>query len=156
MAHIYFGTESGNSEMAADDIAAVMKQLGRLARVVPMEEADVDELARQEFVVVVTSTYGDGELPETTQPFYNAMKVARPDLSGLRFAAFGLGDSTYETYGNGIDTVARLMVELGARQVGETGRHDAAKSEPLTNVALRWTHEVLPHLSIPASSELSQ
>lgn len=147
MANIYFGTESGNSEMAADDIAAVMKQHGRLARVVPMEEADVAELAAQDFVVVVTSTYGEGELPETTQPFFDAMQASRPDLSGLRFAAFGLGDSTYETYGNGIDTVCKLMKELGAQQIGETGRHDAAKSETLSNVALRWTQDILPRVS---------
>jgi MioC protein len=147
MTNIYFGTESGNSEMAADDIGAEMEQLDRTARIIPMESADIAELAQQDFVVLVTSTYGDGELPETTQPFYDALKTRRPDLSKLRFAAFGLGDSTYETYGNGIDTLSRLMTELGARQLGDTGRHDAAKSEPVAAVAKRWTQAIVPQVA---------
>lgn len=150
MTHILFGTESGNSEMAADDIASAMRQHGKSMQVVPMEDADVGGLSAHEFVVVVTSTYGDGELPETTQPFFDAMQSKRPNLSGLRFAAFGLGDSAYETYGNGIDKVTELMTLLGATQVGATGRHDAAKSEPLSDVAMRWASSLIPALPTDA------
>jgi MioC protein len=52
MTNIYFGTESGNSEMAADDIGAEMEQLDRTVRIIPMESADIAELAQQEFVVL--------------------------------------------------------------------------------------------------------
>ncbi|MNW19014.1 Cindoxin [compost metagenome] len=72
------------------------------------------------------------------------MITQSPDLSGVEFAAFGLGDSTYETYGNGIDVVSAKLKELGATQVGETGRHDAAKGEALADVAVNWITETLP------------
>jgi len=144
MVKILFGTESGNSEMAADDIAQILRDEGFNAEVVPMDEADVASLADQDFAIIITSTYGEGELPETTQPFYDALQQVHPDLCNLHFAAFGLGDSSYETYGNGIDTVAALLKELGATQISTTGRHDAAKSELLPEVCTAWARAIIP------------
>lgn len=66
------------------------------------------------------------------------MKELNPDLSSVSFSAFGLGDSTYETFCNGIDVMASLMKELGATQAGETGRHDAAKGVSLTDACTEW------------------
>jgi MioC protein len=151
---ILFGTESGNSEMAADDVAEYINEFGDEAQVVPMEKYDVTGLADEGFVIVITSTYGEGELPETTAPFYAALESAQPDLSRLKFAAFGLGDSTYDTYGNGIDVVSGLLEGLGATRIGETGRHDAAKGEALSEVAIQWAKSIMTHNvdSIPQSS----
>jgi MioC protein len=140
---ILFGTESGNSEMAADDMAEFIAQSGVESQVVPMEKYDVAELPDEGFVIVITSTYGEGELPETTAPFYASLKNSRPNLGSLRFSAFGLGDSTYDTYGNGIDTVAAILLELGASRVGEVGRHDAAKGEALSEVAVAWVRKIM-------------
>jgi MioC protein len=139
---ILFGTESGNSEMAADDMAEYLNELGAEAQVIPMEKYDVAELLDEGFVIVITSTYGEGELPETTAPFYAALKASRPNLNRLQFAAFGLGDSTYDTYGNGIDMVAGILSELGATRVGEVGRHDAAKGKALSEVAVEWVRGI--------------
>lgn len=144
MINVLFGTESGNSEMAAEDIAQHIRESGENATIVSMEDCDVSELAGAGLAIVITSTYGEGELPETTQPFYDALSEVRPDLSELKFAAFGLGDSTYETYGNGIDVVSALLRELGATQIGETGRHDAAKGLALSQVAVEWAKRCLP------------
>jgi MioC protein len=151
MIKVLFGTESGNSEMAADDIAQYIRDNGENAQVIPMEDCDVSDLAAGGLAIVITSTYGEGELPETTKPFYDSLAESRPDLSALRFAAFGLGDSTYETYGNGIDVVSGLMRDLGAQQIGDTGRHDAAKGLALSHVAVDWVRKYLPELGRQAA-----
>ncbi|QDK97501.1 nitric oxide synthase [Acinetobacter tandoii] len=143
MIKVLFGTESGNSEMAADDISAFLEESGINSEAIPMDEYDVAELAGEGTVIVITSTYGEGELPETTVPFFNALNELKPDLSNLKFLAFGLGDSTYDTYGNGIDIVTSRLVELGAKQIGDTGRHDAAKVDPLADVATGWVKSLL-------------
>lgn len=147
MITVLFGTESGNSEMAADDIAHFLSENGEVSKVVPMEECDVNQLSEAGLVIVITSTYGEGELPETTQPFYDALRSSKPNLAALKFGAFGLGDSTYVTYGNGIDVVSGLLSELGAYQIGETGRHDAAKGMPLSQSALDWANQFLVSIS---------
>ncbi|MGP4689591.1 flavodoxin domain-containing protein [Agrobacterium pusense] len=138
---ILYGTESGNAEMVADDIAATLEAAGIAGKVSSMEEFSVDELSQAQRVVLVTSTYGEGEMPDTAIAFYGALNEVRPDLSALSFAAFGLGDATYKTYNNAIDTLVSTVSDLGASQFGATGKHDAASGQPLTDTAVNWTKE---------------
>ncbi|WP_413098440.1 flavodoxin domain-containing protein [Streptomyces sp. Inha503] len=140
---VLYGTESGNAELVADEVAETLNAAGVKAEVVAMDIYDVTELSEAGFVVVITSTYGEGEMPETTAPFQETLLEARPDLSGLRFAAFGLGDSTYDTYNNAIAVLSSDLVALGAQRIGATGRHDAASGESLTDVAVAWAAGIL-------------
>jgi MioC protein len=139
---IIFGTETGNAEMAADDIAAELEANGHEAVSVSMEDFDASSLAGEDFVVVVTSTYGEGELPATTKPFHDALSEGHPDLAGLRFAGFGLGDSSYDTYNNAIETLTATLADLGAAQVGDLGRHDADGGLALSDIASGWAKEL--------------
>ncbi|MGW5149400.1 flavodoxin domain-containing protein [Rhodococcus koreensis] len=143
---ILFGTESGNAELVADDITDTFIDAGVKAETVAMEDFDIADLPGAGTIVVITSTYGEGELPATTEPFQRAILDTRPDLSDLRFAAFGLGDSTYETYNNAIDVLTSDLAGLGARQIGETGRHDAVSGETFTDGAVNWAKSVVDAL----------
>lgn len=141
--NILFGTESGNAELVADDITETFTNAGIDAEAVAMEDFDVAMLPEAGAVVVITSTYGEGELPATTQPFEDALLAQKPDLSTLRFAAFGLGDSSYETYNNAIGILTKDLTGLGAVQIGETGRHDAVSGDSFTDVATAWAKTIL-------------
>jgi MioC protein len=146
--HIFFGTESGNAEMAADDIADILRSQGFDTTISELSDAAVDSLAELGTAVLITSTYGEGDLPETAAPFHTALLQSRPDLSRLHFAAFGLGDSGYETFNNGIDILRAAFSDLGAQQIGETARHDAATGEPVTDLAASWAASLMS--AIPA------
>ncbi|MBN3836726.1 flavodoxin domain-containing protein [Burkholderia sp. Ac-20344] len=135
---ILFGTESGNAEMAADDIASALEALDIDTQVVPMNEFDVSTLPAAGTAILISSTYGEGAMPETAEPFYKKLLADRPDLRELRFAAFGLGDSTYKTFNNAIDTLVVQVESLGASQVGSTGRHDASSGKLIADVASEW------------------
>jgi MioC protein len=45
--------------------------------------------------LIVTSTYGQGDVPDNAKSFYEDLKAKRPDLSRVRYGVFGLGDRTY-------------------------------------------------------------
>ncbi|MEU1519050.1 flavodoxin domain-containing protein [Streptomyces sp. NPDC005811] len=141
--HVLFGTESGNAEMVADDIAAAFGGQGFETVTTELTDVEVSDLAAMEIAVFVSSTYGEGGLPETAAPFYDALLAQRPDLTGVRFAAFGLGDSIYETFNNAIDTLRRALLELGAEQIGTTAKHDAASTTPATELADAWARDLL-------------
>lgn len=143
---VIFGTESGNAEMVADDIVAAIAAADLEAEAVPMEDVTVDDLARWPLMVLVTSTYGEGDLPATTAPFHETLMTQRPDLAHLRFAAFGLGDSTYETYNNAVSVLAEALAALGATRIGEIGRHDASSGESFTAVATLWAGKLIAEL----------
>lgn len=92
--HVLYGTESGNSEVVADDIVEAMSERGLDAKTFAMDQYSVANIQSGNRYVIVTSTYGEGELPESSQPFYDDVVNTRPDLTGVEFFAFGLGDST--------------------------------------------------------------
>lgn len=135
---ILFGTESGNSEMVADDLAVALHDMGMESQVIDMDQYDLGALADETMVVVVTSTYGEGELPQSAIAFHDALQRLKPALSSLRFAAFGLGDSTYATYNRGVATLVGTLTELNATQVGEIGYHDANSGLDASEVAADW------------------
>ncbi|ANY22184.1 cytochrome P450 [Gordonia terrae] len=149
--HVWYGTESGNAEMVGDEIVAILKDADVDTQLRELTDVDVSDVADAKVAVLITSTYGEGGLPATTEPFYDALVAERPDLSGLRFAAFGLGDSSYENYNNAIKTMANLLVELGATQIGNVGRHDATTGLDPVDVATQWAHNDALPILIPAA-----
>src|SRR5690606_9095685 len=67
----------------------------------------------------------------------------RPDLTGARYAMFGLGDSSYEFYSRGSEHIDERLAALGAVRVGEYGRHDAVDGSLPNALALQWARTVI-------------
>ena len=147
-ATILFGTETGNSEMVADEIASALDPLGVTSEVHSMAEYPVTDLPDQSLVILITSTYGEGDLPDTAIPFFEALSATKPDLSTTRFAAFGLGDSSYETYNNGIATLISAVTDLGATQIGDTGKHDAESGLDPCDTATDWARQTFANAEV--------
>ncbi|GEO84711.1 hypothetical protein GCM10007920_04520 [Ciceribacter naphthalenivorans] len=115
---ILYGTQTGNAEQMASDIAGIAGHRGFAPRVIPLDGISLAELAGLKRLLIVTSTYGQGEMPDTARSFWEALTADNaPDLSGLSFSLMSMGDSGYETFcaaGQAID--ARLQA-LGARTI---------------------------------------
>ncbi|MEO0864648.1 MAG: flavodoxin domain-containing protein, partial [Pseudomonadota bacterium] len=94
--------------------------------------------------LLVTSTYGNGDLPSTALPFEEALTGGQPDLTGIRFAIFGLGDQVFaETFAHGSEKLAQMLKDQGAVQVGERGLHDASGFDMPEDVALPWVRGIM-------------
>ncbi|MFI5782763.1 flavodoxin domain-containing protein [Nocardia sp. NPDC051570] len=145
---ILFGTEMGTAERAADAIADVLATTHDVA-IYDMADFDADDLERDDFHVLVCSTYGSGDLPTTAEPFFDQLDDRLPDLTGLRFAVFGLGDTVYDTtFNRGGEICAEKFAALGAAQVGEHGRHDASGTVRPQDQAREWaTRLAIPDLA---------
>lgn len=152
MIHVLFGTETGNAELVAEDIADRIGQTGLTADVCDMANIHLDNLTQEHIYILICSTYGDGELPNSAQPFFAQLNEHQPDLSGLNFAVFGLGDSYYSTFNQGSKTMEECFVKLNARPIAKRGEHDASSGDIPTDVALAWVEtELLPALETTAS-----
>lgn len=93
---VLYGSELGTAELAADSVTEVLAKVSDVS-VYSMADFDIADLDPETFCVLVCSTYGTGEFPTEAEPFFDALDLHRPNLAGLRFAVFGLGDSVYET-----------------------------------------------------------
>lgn len=140
---ILYGTETGNAEMLAEDIQAEL-EADHEVDCLNLSDMAPGEFDPQRFYLMVCSTYGDGELPASAKPFGEAMDAAKPDLSDIRFAIFGLGDSEYdETFNHGPKRLAELMIAQGAVQVGDRVAHDASGDDMAEDMALPWADAVI-------------
>ncbi|WP_167143601.1 flavodoxin domain-containing protein [Canibacter zhoujuaniae] len=141
---ILFGTESGNAELVASDIEdALAAETSEDLDVDDLANVDVNAFNSDDRHLIICSTHGEGDLPYSAQPFVAALENEKPDLTGVRFAVFGLGDSTYENYSKGSERVVAALESLGASRVGEYGRHDAASPDDASDLAVAWAPEAL-------------
>lgn len=135
---ILYGTETGTAELVADSIADVLAA-DFDPSIYDMTEFSPEDLDADDFLVVICSTYGEGELPSGALPFADELDDVDPDLSGLRFAVFGMGDSVYDdTFNRGGEIMADMLTKRGATQVGEHFRHDASSTVKPTAAAEEW------------------
>lgn len=140
---ILYGTETGNAEMLAEDIQSELEGEHEV-ECLNLSDMEVGDFDPAQFYLMVCSTYGDGELPASAQPFAEAMEAEKPDLSAIHFAIFGLGDSEYEeTFNFGPKTLAELMQARGATQIGERVAHDASGSDMAEDLAFPWAEAVI-------------
>lgn len=117
---VLYGTESGNSESLADQIAKAAKAKGFKAKAVNMADTKVAKLKGIENLLVIVSTWGEGDPPETATEFYEEfMSDKAPKLEKTRFSVLGLGDTSYEDFCKmGKDFDARLEA-LGAKRISD-------------------------------------
>lgn len=141
---ILFGTESGNAELVADDLIDV---IGSDASALDMSDFDIGDFTSDTFYLVVCSTHGEGELPSSAKPFATALQAKSPDLGGIRYAIFGLGNSSYDNYSHGSEIIDEQLTALGASRIGEYGRHDAADGSLPNDEAIIWLNGVLQAVS---------
>lgn len=138
---ILFGTESGNSEFVAGNVA---DGLPAVSRVEDLAQFPVADFSPDDLYLIICSTYGTGDPPASARPFMAALDREKPNMTGVRFAVFGLGDSSYfESYSRGSEVVAEKLATLGATRVGEYGRHDASGLDDASDLAVTWAENVL-------------
>ncbi len=115
---ILFGSETGNSAGLAHAAAAQAKGFGLDAAVVDMGDFKVRRLKEEQDVLIVVSTYGEGDPPQPAAEFFEFVEGRKaPSLAGVRFGVLALGDSTYEKFCEAGKRLDRRFEELGASRL---------------------------------------
>jgi MioC protein len=133
------GTMTGTAQLVAQELELVWDDGDTRVETILMEKADPSVFQREGVFLIVTSTYGQGDVPDNAKNLYEALKAQRPDLSRVRYGVFGLGDRTYaETFNFGGKRFDDLLQELGAQRIGERVQHDASSGVLPEEMAAEW------------------
>nr|WP_296775022.1 sulfite reductase subunit alpha [Rhodococcus sp. (in: high G+C Gram-positive bacteria)] len=141
---ILYGSQTGNAEALAQDAADLARTHGMDPHVASLDVIDMNALSAVRRLLVVTSTYGEGEMPDNAQLFWDAVAAdSAPRLEGLYFSVMALGDTSYDGYCKaGKDIDARLEA-LGATRTADRLDCDVEYED----AAATWLESTVPAIA---------
>ena len=115
---ILFGTQTGNSEAIAEDMSKIANDAGFKTNVNSLDNITMDILGNMENVAIITSTYGEGEMPDNAQLFWDALSAnTATNLSNIKYSVLALGDTGYEEFCHAGKLIDTRFEQLGATRM---------------------------------------
>lgn len=147
--HILFGSQTGNAEALAQSAAKAARAKGLVPVVQALGEVDLDVFATMRHVLIVTSTYGEGEMPDNAQLFWQALSASTaPRLEQMHFAILAIGDTGYDGFCQAGKFFDMRLEQLGAKRVFDRIDCDIDFEEPSSE----WIDSAMPQFAASAGS----
>lgn len=136
---ILVGTQTGNSERVAEDIADALADAGHTSHLVDMADALPEMLEDSGRLIAVLCTWSDGTFPDNAVEFFDSLLTLAPDLGHLVYGIVGLGDHLYDPFF--LTAAYRLADQLdafGAHRVIDTFEIDKGPTAADLDAACAW------------------
>src|SRR5271166_2696524 len=96
---ILYGTESGNAEALAGAARKAAQKMGFAPKLLDMADATPEQVARAGNLLVIISTWGEGDPPQRAEAFYEALMAdSAPSFKDVKFSVLALGDRAYTNF----------------------------------------------------------
>ena len=142
---IVYGTETGNSKRLATDFASKAKQKSIHAKVIGMDQYRLSDLTKEEYLLALISTHGEGEPPIAAKKFYDHIHQNGFKLNSLKYSVLALGDTSYPLYCKTGEDMDDQFEKLGGVRIAPLQKCDVEYEED----ANAWFNEVMERLSSP-------
>src|SRR5699024_2520264 len=88
-------TQTGNARHLAEQLQQDLTRAGLNVKHIALGDYNAEQLVNEQYLLLITATQGEGEVPEEAFNFYDMLfSEQAPSLAQLKFAVFGLGDSS--------------------------------------------------------------
>ncbi|MEX6687144.1 flavodoxin domain-containing protein [Danxiaibacter flavus] len=136
---VVYGTETGNSKKVATDFSTRLKKQGVSVKLKSLEQYRINDLSKEQCLLVVISTQGDGEPPAGAKKFYDYILQNNLQLGDLKYAVLALGDSAYPLFCKAGEDVDIRLSSLGAERIVPLRKCDTDYEADAT----QWLEELL-------------
>ncbi len=146
---ILVGTQTGNAEGVAEQMAARAAEKGIPAKVIDLADYKPKQLKQEQYLAIVTSTHGEGEPPDNALDFHEFLLGRKaPKVPDLRYSVLSLGDSSYEFFCQTGKEFDERLAELGASPLAERVDCDVDYED----LAEQWIERVLEQVAASAGA----
>lgn len=115
---IIFGTETGNAEELSEVAAKMASDHDLIGNVMDMDDVTTDILLKTKKLMVICSTWGDGEQPVNAEDLYESTnELNEGALSELYFSVLALGDTAFDLFCESGKEWDNVLHEKGASRV---------------------------------------
>ena len=137
--HIVYGTQTGTAEELAYDIEKLSKDKGVDCKVFELDDISMDKLKEINKLLIVTSTTGDGEVPDNGLTFWeNLSSLTELKISNLKYGVLALGDSSHYDFCNAGKIIDEKLKDLGANRI-----IDRQECDFDTEGSIEWSEKFL-------------
>ncbi|KAI0022768.1 riboflavin synthase domain-like protein [Xylariomycetidae sp. FL0641] len=146
---LLYGSETGNSQDAAENIEQLAARLRFRTQIFEMNDVDLSTLTRYPLIIFIVSTTGQGDLPRNALALWKSLLRKRlpPNcLAGVSFTTFGLGDSSYTSYNFAVRKLDKRLRQLGAVEFFPRGEGDERHEDGIDGTFLPWSISLRSHL----------
>ena len=149
---IFFGSQTGNAEELAGKTKKMAEKLGFKPNVIDMDGYDPSSFSKLKRVLIITSTWGEGDMPDNAEDLWMATCEQNPPLSGVSFSVCAIGDTSYDEFCKAGKDWDEKFVALGATRVHDIQLCDV-EYEPEWE---KWANSVLPKMSEVDGGEVDE
>jgi sulfite reductase (NADPH) flavoprotein alpha-component len=145
---IAYGTETGNSKKLATEFGAKAKKSGINAKVVNLEQYRLTDLPKEEYLLTIVSTQGEGDPPAGAKKFFDHIHNNGFKLDKLKYGVLALGDSSYPLFCKAGEEVDEQLNKMGGERLVPLIKCDV----DYENDAEGWFMQVMHQLSKTSSN----
>lgn len=115
---LIFGTQTGNAEELAEDAGHLAETFDLNPTVIDMEDISLETLSSAKRLIVICSTWGEGEQPVNAEDLYESVQESEGgSMEGVSYAVLALGDTAFEFFCESGKEWDAILEEKGGSRV---------------------------------------
>ncbi|CAL2047708.1 unnamed protein product [Caenorhabditis brenneri] len=142
---ILYGSETGTAQDVAESLRREAQMRHASAKVFEMDDYDFDKLPKEDVVLFVVSTTGQGEMPPNMRRLWKLFlrKSLGPlFLKKIHTSVLALGDSSYQKYNFAGKKLYRRLQQLGANIITPIALADDRHEIGIDGALIPWKTDV--------------